>query len=891
MVMENICKGRTLRIAVGTTILILLLAGSAGALINTGTRIWDETKGMSTTFTWNANSFAGFYYNLNDNLGTEELTIRDIKRSIAKGDIIYSTSPLEVDFDYSGFGKYQVIGFMADKYFAGYTTNSVISNRESKSVLGVNQLHKVLLDDEEKRVVNEGGTLTLKEGYVLKMKEVDIGAGPGQVMVSLLKDGEEVDTNVVAGNANYVFTKKVGSERDMPILAVHFDSVFRGREVNAVFTRGVFQISESFTPVNDGDRYGEMEISSVGAGGIEMTNQHSISLSRGNTLDLVGDLKIVVADSDVLRFALSVEKTGTFEVRGTTYPETQEWTPFNFGLNIGGTNIGFYYDMDHDVGKEDLNIESISGTSIPRGKLRYSTSPEEVSFEYSGFGKYQVIGFMADKYFAGYTASSGITNNKAMSVFDRNQLHRILLDDDTKRIVSTGSTLTLKEGYVVKMKDVDIGAGEGQILIGLLKDGNEVDTDVVTGHDTYIFTKKIGNVSDIPIIAVHFDSVFRGREVTAAFVNGVFQVSEDFTTVRTGDRNGQMEVDSISGSGIVMTNRNSIGLSSGGVVDLMGNIKFKVADSGTLRFYPFVEVKPEMIASQLVIDAPTKATAGDTIRIKVTAGGKAVDGVTVGLNSETGNTDRDGILNFDIRKTLKTGTYNLTATKLGYQKASKNIEIEGFLENRLVIDAPAKANQFETITIIVTNRELPVSGATVAFDNKTVGKTDSTGSLNYTLEASGTHTLYASKNGLTTGARDIDIRVPFSEYKALDINIPDVIFANQETAFIANVTNVGTKKDTLPVVLIVNNTEVDGKPVTLAPKEVKEVTFKKAINLPAGNYTVEVLGQKKSIEVRESGLNVFLILGIIIVVGAIIIYLLTAKGRTVQSGKIEEKKT
>jgi S-layer protein (TIGR01567 family) len=884
MVMEKYCKRCTFLVAIGT-ILILFSSGLAGAA-ESGNRIWQE--GMPASYTWNSYSFAGFYYNLNDNLGTEELTIHNIKRNIAKGDLVYKSSPMEVSFEYFGFGKYQVIGFMADKYFVGYTTNSAISGNDRISVLSSSQLHKVILDDEDKRLINEGGTLTLKEGYVLKMTEVDISAGPGQIWVTLLKNGVEVDSDVVSGNDNYVYSTTIGSAKEVPLLAIHFDSVFRGREVNVAFVRGVFQISESFIPVKVGDRYGELEISGIGSQGIEMSNQHSIGLSRGNTIDLVGDLKIIVADSDTLRFALSVEKTGAFEVRGTVYPETDEWTPFNFGLNVGGTNIGFYYDMDNDVGKENLKIEQISGNSIPRGKLRYSTSPDEVSFEYSGFGKYQVIGFMADRYFAGYTANSEITNRHSISVFETTQLHKVLLDDDTKRMITSGSTLTLKEGYVVKMKDVDIGAGQAQILIGLLKDGNEIDTDVVSGEDSYIYIpSKVGNVSELPIIAVHFDSVFRGREIVSAFVRGVFQISENYITLTTDDTYGQMEVESIDRNGINMTNKNFIGLSSGGTVDLMGNIKLKMADSSVARFYPFVEVTPEMIASQLLIDAPAKATAGDAMRVRVTAGGKAVEGVTVGINSEIGNTDKNGIFDFTIEKTLKTGTYNLTASKLGYQKTSKNILIEGYLENRLIIDAPAKANQFEEITIKVTNRELPVGDVTVAFDNVTVGKTDSTGMLDFTLLESGLHTIYASKSGLTTGARDIEIKVPFSEYRALDISVPDAVYSNREAVFLANITNVGTKNDTLPVVLIVNNTEVDSIPVTLAPKEVKEVEFKSAIDLPAGNYTVEVLGQKKPVEVREPGINVFLVLGVIIVIGAIIIYLLTAKGKPV----VENEKT
>ncbi|HEY9204862.1 MAG TPA: S-layer protein domain-containing protein [Candidatus Methanoperedens sp.] len=880
MVKINVHRGPALLIASVIIMLVLLLGAHPGAAVpDSGNRIWDGSKHMPTTYTWNSYSFAGFYYNLDDNLGTEELTISNIRRSIGEGDLHYTTSPIEVNFDYSGFGKYQVIGFMADRYFAGYTTKSAVSNYESKSALSSNQLHRVLLDDESKRVVSEGGTLTLKEGYVLKMKEVDISAGPGQVWVVLLKDGEEVDNDVISGRDTYVYSKKVGSESDMPLIAVHFDSVFRGREVNAAFIRGIFQISESFTSVKTGDRYGLMEISSVGSGGIEMENQNSIDLSPGNTIDLMGNLQIKVADSSDLRFALSVQTTGTFEARGTVHPPTDEWTPMNFGLNIGGTNIGFYYDMDHDVGKENLRIEKISGRSIPEGRLVYSTAPEEVSFDYSGFGKYQVIGFMAEKYFAGYTKNSAISNNEAKSPLGSRQLHRVLLDDKNKRTISEGGTLTLKEGYVLKMKEVDIGAGPGQVWVVLMKDGNVVDDDVVSGRDTYVYVKKVGSESDLPLIAVNFDSVFRGREVNAAFTRGIFQISESFTSVKAGDKYGLMEISSFGGGGIEMRNENTISLSSGSTVDLMGNIKFKVADSGDVRFYPFVEVKPEMLVDQLVIDAPARATAGDTIRIKVTAGGKAVESASVGIDSEAGLTDKDGILDYKFQKTME-GDYNITATKLGFQKASKSIEISEYKENRLGIDAPVKANQMETITIRVTINGTPVGGATVKYDNITVGQTDSSGAVKYTLETSGTHTIYASKTDYVTAARDIDVRMPYAEFKALDINVtPPVVSTNQEAVIRSNVTNIGTKAGTLPVVLILNNTEVENRPVTLAPSEIKEIVFKRGVSLPPGNYSVEVNGQKTMVDVRESPYgNLMLVAGIlvgVIIIGGIIIYMLT----------------
>jgi len=900
MVKNQAYRRYTFRTAIGITILaVLLLAISAGAQSDqTGNRIWDITKGTNeTSYIWNSFSFSGFYYNLDDNLTTEELTINNIKRNIAEGDIDYKTSPIEVSFEHSGFGSYRVIGFMADKYFAGYSTKSVISERREISTIGSGQLQRVLLDDEDRRTVTVGGTLTLREGYVLRMREIDIGAGPGQIWVVLLKDGAEVDSDVVAAGDTYVYSKRVGVVTDLPIIAVRFESVFRGREVNAAFIRGVFQISESFTQVRTGDRYGVMEITGVGGDQIIMENRNSVDLSAGNTVDLMGNLKIIVADnSSVLRFGLSAERTGTYEVRGTIHNVTNAWTPLNFGLNIGGTSIGFYYDMDEDVGTENLAIREISGTSIPEGGLVYNTSSQDVSFDFSPFGSYRVIGFTADKYFAGYSANTRLTNPTTtvgeISTLAQGQLHRVLIDDDIQRTVALGGTLTLGEGYVLKADDIDPGART--MLLSLLKDGNVVDTTPLSAGQTYVYTKRAGAVSDLPLIIMRLETVFSGRETSAAFIRGLFQISEAATSVRTGDSYGQMEIRSVGADGIRMDNSNSISLSRGSTVDLMGNIRFRVADSSEVRFYPFVMVTPEMVANQLIIDAPSRATAGDTIRIRVTAGGSAVEGVSIDIEPGIGlidnRTDRNGDINYTLPRTLN-GTYNMTATKIGYQKATRSIEVQAFIENRLSIDAPSRANQFEAITILVTFNGTAVSGADVTYDNVTIGVTGSDGTVNYTPETSGLRTISASKTGFITASRDMEVRMPFSEFRALDINItPAVVFTDGTTVIRSNVTNAGTKNDTLPVVLIINSTEVDSMSVTLAPNEVKEISFTHEVTLPAGNYTVEVLGQKGTLEVKEAPVNVFLIVGIIIIMiaaGAVIIYFLTAKKTKIQevSGK------
>jgi hypothetical protein len=265
--------------------------------------------------------------------------------------------------------------------------------------------------------------------------------------------------------------------------------------------------------------------------------------------------------------------------------------------------------------------------------------------------------------------------------------------------------------------------------------------------------------------------------------------------------------------------------------------------------------------------------------VKVTAGGKPVEAAFISINSDMGQTDFNGLLNISLKKTMKGGTYNITATKLGYQKTSKEIVIQGYVENRLSIEAPPKGNQFGNITIKVLNKDIPVSGATVSFDNKEIGVTDAKGLLEYRLDDSGIHTIYASMSGFTSAARDIEVRVPFAEFNALDIRVNDVIFTNQQAEIRANITNIGTKASTLPVALIINSTEVASIPIDVSPGEIKDITFRQDIKLPPGNYTIEVLGQKKLVEVKEAPFNVFLALGVIIVIGAVVIYFLTAKGK------------
>src|SRR5665648_1072986 len=243
-----------------------------------GNRIW--TKDFNDPYVWNAQSFTGFYYNIDDDITTEEIEITGMKtsRTIKEGDIKYSTKPQSVSFEFDGWGEYDVVGFMAEKYFAGYninTSSKITSDRPS--LLNDNMLSKVLRDDNEKYTLYQGDSLNLDEGYAIKINQLDLNGN--QVMLEILKDGKSVDTGIVnpGNNPTYAYTKDVGAVDKLPIIVLHIESVFQGTETAAVTIDGLFQISSEYKSVEAGDKYGLMEVSSADSDELKLESSKDIS--------------------------------------------------------------------------------------------------------------------------------------------------------------------------------------------------------------------------------------------------------------------------------------------------------------------------------------------------------------------------------------------------------------------------------------------------------------------------------------------------------------------------------------------------------------------------------------------------------------------------------------
>ncbi|HWQ49328.1 MAG TPA: S-layer protein domain-containing protein [Methanosarcina sp.] len=824
---------------------LLCLSAAAQAADSTGNRIWDENANKSLTYTWTPQTYSGFYYDLDTGEGSENLTVQLSKgsRTIEKENLQYETVPIQTDFKYGNWGSYEVIGFMAERYFAGYTANSSFANKEI-SVISDGQLSKVLIDTDDRKSLYTGSSLVLEEGYSLNIVEVDINGNT--VWVQLEKDGKIIDEAFLSSNRDYVYTADLGNTKDMPIIAVHFAQIFSGRETNAVFVEGIFQISDQYVKIQNGDEFGKMEVSSTSSSGIKMRNSDSISLSKGDTIDIMGKLGFVVADADELRFAPIVEtsKPGTYELRGTVNDnkfDTMVWTPFNFE--------GFYYNIDENISTESLVIESLDDRTIKGEALVYSTKPKNVEFEHKGWGSYEVVGFMAEKYFAGYPENT-LGNSKGVSVLSDRVLSKVLIDDNDKKSLFTGSSLALENGYSLKAAEVDVNGKS--VLFELYRNGQLLDSGIVSQNGDYVYEADVGGAENVPMIAVHVSTVFRSTETDAVFVEGIFQISDDYLEISEGDSFGEMKITSISDSGITMKNEDSISLSRGDVVDLMGNVKFRVADASVLRFYPFVEVKTGG-GDQLNIEMPDALVVGKPTEILVTARNVSVGGIEVFVgNDSIGTTGDSGNLTFTPSRE---GSFTVTASREGYVSGTKHVDVlaQGVLK-LLVSVSPETVREGDQINIKVTDsvENKPVAGADVFFGGQKIdAQTNAQGITSYWVTAPGTYVVNSTKAGYEEGETQIEVAEKVAQFTFSDLTIqPASVEAGASVNIRVNATNSGNVKGESRVELMVNNKSVNSENITLGPSESKAVEFSHTEDKP-GMYTVEVGGLSKSYEVTK----------------------------------------
>jgi len=167
-------------------------------------------------------SFSGFYYDIDDNTGTEMLTLRlvdiapngtsailsDQHDSDGNRGIVYTTKAQPTDFDYSPWGQYEMIKFLGESYFAAYgntpTGGETLTDQlipfldgmsRDRNLMADELISKILIDTDDEQIINLKEPLKLEEGYELSVKAINMEGK--KIHVVLSKDGEVIDTKII----------------------------------------------------------------------------------------------------------------------------------------------------------------------------------------------------------------------------------------------------------------------------------------------------------------------------------------------------------------------------------------------------------------------------------------------------------------------------------------------------------------------------------------------------------------------------------------------------------------------------------------------------------------------------------------------------------------------
>ena len=619
--------------AITFTSMVLLLATAMA--VGAADSVEIRGKVATGTDTWTADDFAGFYYDLDDDIKTEELTatVTEGNKLMEPDGVVYTTKVMADDFDYEAWGSYNVIGFMADKYFAGYidTPDSVedvlFEESDDENVLSDEQLLKILMDNDDERTVTSGTPLAMEEGYELSIAAIDIDGN--KVYLELSKDGAVVDSKVISPSKDgatmkdktYYYKKDIGDSKDVVIVAAHFKNAFRGAEQNLATIDGLWQLSDNPRDVSENTEYDKMTIQTVTADSIMMNNENNdITLSKNKDITLMPGVSIRTADADELRYYLYKEITepGTYEIRGNVATDTFTWTADNFA--------GFYYDIDDNIKTEELVATISEGNKLlePDGVV-YTTKVMADDFEYEPWGSYNVIGFMAEKYFAGYIDTPDTTDDVLFeesddeNILSDEQLLQILVDNDDERTVTSGTPLALEEGYELSIAAIDIDGNK--VYLELSKDGAVVDSKVISPSKdgatmkdkTYYYKKDIGDSKDVVIVAAHFKNAFRGADQNLATVDGLWQLSDAPKDVSENTEYDKMTIQTVTADSITMDiEDNDITLSKNKDISLMPGVSIKTADADELRYYIYkeatIEGEEEVAEEETAVVTPVNDT-------------------------------------------------------------------------------------------------------------------------------------------------------------------------------------------------------------------------------------------------------------------------------------------
>ncbi|WP_410508901.1 S-layer protein domain-containing protein [Methanosarcina hadiensis] len=206
---------------------------------------------------WTADSFGMLFYDSEYDLSTERLEMSlDAENDwISEGNLVYESVPVKVAYENPEMMDYEVEWFNQGYSVLGW-------NGKEYAHLGADKGIVNILLEEDDRILYPDEEYDLKEGYTLKVTDLDsdnacltLSRNNLPVYSSIISPGKSADL----GTHTFLYKKELNGV-EVPLFSVYVDSVIQGKELSAVNLKHLLHFSDSPLELNYGKRYGELTV-------------------------------------------------------------------------------------------------------------------------------------------------------------------------------------------------------------------------------------------------------------------------------------------------------------------------------------------------------------------------------------------------------------------------------------------------------------------------------------------------------------------------------------------------------------------------------------------------------------------------------------------------------
>lgn len=588
-------------------VVLLAFAGTAAAADSVDIRstLIDMTALPAAygTATLDAYTWAGFYYDMDDDISTEVIYMY---YDTANDEVFikYNTTPKRTAYEYD-FGDdgtndygYAIIGFFAEPYVALGDKNMTTAAGTFKA----NKIAKLVIDNDDKYTLKTGATLELGEGYSIVVDQIDVDGN--KAYLRFYHDGKELNSSIVSTNGNaidkqWIFDLTVLNEKNMQVMRVNVKSVFQGTQDSLVEIEGLWLADYlNAVEVNSDTDYGKFEAKSIGTGSLEyevdgysINNDDDTELGKGIYLRSGNNFTTTSHIMENMFFLYkSYTDEGTYEIRSEVVNTADVLT--TAGKTFDYKNFAsFYFDIDSGSQTESLVVQKdgSAGAAANSANITYTTVPASVDYEYvdsaTNWTNFYIMGLFGEEYVPfNIVETNGIVNPNN---YKQDKIAKLVIDSDDKFTLKTGATLELGEGYTLVVDQIDVDGNKAYIRF--LQDGKEVNSSIVTtgsGEDgNWIYRATLLNEKNTQILRVHVKSVFQGTESSLVEIEGLWLM--DYVNARelkTDDSFGLLEY---KGSGSFKADDVSINNDEEKLI--ANNMYYKTSEDGT-KFYVYVSL-------------------------------------------------------------------------------------------------------------------------------------------------------------------------------------------------------------------------------------------------------------------------------------------------------------